>query len=402
MSSFCVVSTNRQGTFLPYNEVMKIFTKIILITLVSALVLFLALRIYDNQGASVENIPESDTSLVNFINQSVGEMTGRETSEEKSKTSTSDFPICEGAESASFKCYEKHYTDLVLEQGIPEAFADIRVRENENSYIKSQCHPLAHVIGRAAAKVFPDILDAYSKGDSYCWSGYYHGLLEEIIDKKGKDKTLEELNTICSRVPGKDVFSFDYYNCVHGLGHGLMGAAGQNLFDALSMCDKLEGSWERSSCYSGVFMENVIIESKGGTTEYLRPSEPVYPCNAVGADYKPVCYLMQTSYMLKVSNNNFATVFDLCSKVESPYPETCYQSLGRDASGQSSSDVEKTKNTCYLGKDFDQKSNCIIGAVKDFISYYHSDTEAKKLCGALTADLQTICSETAESYYQSL
>ncbi len=149
-------------------------------------------------------------------------------------------------------------------------------------------------------------------------------------------------------------------------------------------------------------MENVIIDNKGGSTKFLKPSDPIYPCNAVEGNYKQVCYLMQTSYMLKVSENNFSKVFELCSKVEDPYRPTCYQSLGRDASGHSSSDVEKTKATCYLGIGFEQRSNCVIGAVKDFISYFHSDIEAKKFCEAYDGNLESTCLNTATAYYGSL
>lgn len=363
---------------------------------------------------TLETAPDPAPQPLDFINQSAIEVDGgRNNKKEAPKvnppasnkspalTASISEPICAGALGSTFQCYEKFYTDLVGTQGIPAAFADIKIRENGNSFIKSQCHPLTHSIGHAAAGLFPDILDAFANGDSFCWSGYYHGILEEIIDTMGKEKTLANLNSICSRVPGKETYSFDYYNCVHGLGHGLMGTAGQNLFDALTMCDKLTGQWEKSSCYSGVFMENVIIDNKGGSTEYLRPGEPIYPCNAVANDYKQVCFLMQTSYMLKVTGNNFSKVFDLCSQVESPYQATCYQSLGRDASGQSSSNVEKTVATCGLGTNFEQKSNCIIGAVKDFISYYHSDVEAKKFCDAHGRDLRDICLTTAEDYYES-
>src|SRR5258708_7763614 len=141
------------------------------------------------------------------------------------------------------------------------------------------------------------------------------------------------------------------------------------------MCDNLNGTWEKSSCYSGVFMENIIIENKGGSTEYLKRDDPVYPCNSVDTSYKQICYLMQTSYMLKVSGGDISKVFSLCSQVEDPYKPTCYQSLGRDASSRSSSDAYKTKMACYLGNGYEQRSNCIIGAVKDFVSYYHSDAQ---------------------------
>lgn len=303
--------------------------------------------------------------------------------------------------SLDFACYEDHYDKLVANSGVTAAFADLKTRYEKNPYIQSQCHPLTHVIGRAAVQLYPQVSDAFTKGNSLCWSGYYHGVMEGIIGKIGKEDIVAKLDSICTSIPGKVTYSFDYYNCVHGLGHGLMALTSNELFESLKICDNLSGSWEESSCYGGVFMENVIVDNKNHFTKYLKPSEPLYPCSAVGEIYKNPCYLMQTSYMLKVSNNDFKKVFDLCATVESGFELLCYQSLGRDASGQSISHAEMTKRTCELGADYVQKSNCIIGAVKDFVSFYHSDVEARHLCEILDQTLKQICLDTTTSYYKS-
>lgn len=287
-------------------------------------------------------------------------------------------------------------------KGVPAAFADLKENYQGSVYIQAQCHPLTHVIGRSAVNFYPEVSEAYSNGNSLCWSGYYHGVMEGIIGKIGKDKILEKMPTICDSIPGKDSHSFDYYNCVHGIGHGLMALTENELFESLKMCDNLIGSWEESSCYGGVFMENVIVDNKNHFTKYLKPSDPLYPCNAVEDNYKNPCYLMQTSYMLKVNNNDFKKVFELCATVEEGYKLLCYQSLGRDASGQSISTIPKTKSTCELGVGYIQQSNCIVGAVKDFISYHHSDVEAKALCQAIDSSINDICLTTTTEYYKTL
>lgn len=345
------------------------------------------------------SMPVSTPAPIPSANQTEGEMGSPVTGASGTgRVSTSAF-TCQ--ESLDFECYETFYRGLVKNEGVAAAFLDLKARYNTTPYIVGQCHPITHIIGQSAVDKYPDVSQAYVHGDSFCWSGYYHGVLEGVSFKLGKDKLVASLNTICANVEGKENYSFDYYNCVHGLGHGLMAMTDDELFDSLKYCDNLTGSWEKQSCYGGVFMENVIVDNKNHFTKYLKPSEPLYPCNAVDDKYKGTCYLMQTSYMLKVTGRDFGRVFELCSQVQEPFTSLCYQSLGRDASGQSSSNVEITKNTCAIGKDYAQKSNCIIGAVKDFISYFHSDVQAKQLCSALDADLQDICNTTAISYYQS-
>lgn len=310
--------------------------------------------------------------------------------------------ICPDAEASHFDCYEGYYTKLVREQGVKEAFVDLRGRYGQNPYVLSQCHPLTHVIGRVATSKYKDVAEAYTHGDSFCWSGYYHGVLEGVIGKIGRRELGNRLNGICADLPGKASYNFDYFNCVHGLGHGLMAYTQDELFDALKLCDRLDGSWERESCYSGVFMENVIVDNKNHFTKYLKPSEPLYPCNAVDEKYKTPCYLMQTSYMLKITNGDFLKVFGYCAKAEEAFRPTCYQSLGRDASGRSASNIEITRQTCELGKTLEQRSNCVIGAVKDIISYFHSDVQAKQFCEAVAEELRDTCRTTQESYVKTL
>jgi len=55
-----------------------------------------------------------------------------------------------------------------------------------------------------------------------------------------------------------------------------------------------------------------------------------------------------------------------------------------------------------LGKNFNQQSNCVIGAVKDFIPYFHGDAEAKHFCSLFEKNLQEVCSVTAEEYVKVL
>lgn len=297
-----------------------------------------------------------------------------------------------------FQCFRKFYGKIISTDGVNAALADIKSRYDD-PFIKSQCHQLMHVIGREAALVYPLVSDAFSHGDGFCWSGYYHGVMEEIVAGYTPEKIAKEADTFCNTISGRKTYSFDYYNCVHGLGHGFMSILHNDLPQSLELCDNLTGFWEQSSCWSGVFMENIIADEINHFAKYLKDDDPHYPCDIVKDQYKGTCYLMQTSRMLALTGENFLKVFELCTQAGEAYRDTCYQSLGRDASGRSISNVERTHDTCLLGRDEREQKNCVIGAVKDFISYYHSDTQAKSLCEALPLTLQDTCFSTAKSYY---
>lgn len=128
----------------------------------------------------------------------------------------------------------------MVKQKSPEAaFTDFKEVYNTNAYVKGNCHQIAHVIGRAAAKKYGTLAETYKHGDNFCWSGYYHGAVETIANELGAANIVAQLNTVCA--PFANASTFERYNCVHGMGHGLMAVEDDNLFTSLALCDKFNG-----------------------------------------------------------------------------------------------------------------------------------------------------------------
>ncbi|MBI4033396.1 hypothetical protein HY379_00150 [Candidatus Saccharibacteria bacterium] len=311
---------------------------------------------------------------------------------------------CAAQNNLTFTCYRTQLTNIVKENGPQPAFALLKQQYKTSAYVKSRCHPLTHIIGLAAYTRYGSVGDSFTHGDQFCWAGYYHGLMEQLAVEEGTEKFLASLNNVCQPIADKSRYSFDHYNCVHGLGHGVMETFKGELFKSLQACDYLIDDYNRTSCYGGVYMQNIMIaqnpdEYADHTSKYLKSDDPMYPCTAVNEQYKQQCYLMQTSHALQVEGYDFTKVFGLCNLTAEPHRTTCYQSLGRDASGQSISDVARTKSSCMLGRDFAAQSNCIIGAAKDFVSYFHNDKQARELCSSLADTLSAICASTVTAYY---
>lgn len=310
---------------------------------------------------------------------------------------------CVGALEADFTCWQNHYKAIVANDSVEAAFVDFKRTYEANAYVKANCHQVGHIIGRAAVDRHKTLAETYAHGDTFCWSGYYHGAIETIAQNIGPDKIVSQVNTVCRTFNQKEPYSFKHYNCVHGMGHGLMAVKDGELFEALRVCKDYDGYWQQESCYGGVFMENVMNRiNPGKTTKYLNDTEPLYPCTAVENTYKQQCYLMQTSHALTVVGNDFNKVFELCAGVESPYDLTCYQSLGRDVSGQSSSNSETTVQQCMQGPSQIARENCFTGAVKDFLSYYDNNTQGLAMCRSIPdAALAASCKAQADEYYKT-
>src|SRR5262249_54931134 len=155
------------------------------------------------------------------------------------------------------------------------------------------------------------------------------------------------------------------YQCVHGLGHGLMIHTGYDLPLSLATCDKLQTPWDQSSCTGGVFMEN-ISSSYGIKSPWLRDNDPLYPCNAVAEKHNLHSYLMVTSRILEKTNYNWDTAAADCRRAEKNWIATCFQSFGRDASGNSRQDPVRISELC--AKAGSMATECIYGAARDVTS----------------------------------
>ena len=72
-----------------------------------------------------------------------------------------------------------YYENLTRTFGVQAAFADLKARYAKSAFVVDQCHQLAHAIGHGAAELYPTISEAFANGDMFCWSGYYHGVMEK-------------------------------------------------------------------------------------------------------------------------------------------------------------------------------------------------------------------------------
>jgi hypothetical protein len=157
---------------------------------------------------------------------------------------------------------------------------------------------------------------------------------------------------------------------------------------SLKTCDALEDSWDQTSCTGGVFMEN-LSSSYGVKSKWLRDDDPIYPCNSVAERHKVYCYLMVTSRILPTVGYDFAKASKACRKSERAWIPTCFQSLGRDASGHSRQNPDQILR--YCGTAGDMIGDCIYGAARDMSSNYAGGKEAAVLCTKAPAGVRARC-----------
>ena len=305
------------------------------------------------------------------------------------------------SERDNFACYDTYLGDIVRTQGADAALAElVRLRDRNGGYVLASCHQLTHAIGRAALAHYKTVNEASKHGDGTCWSGYYHGVYEQYMSRFEDSELASVIPTICKQ-PADNPYALDYYNCVHGIGHGVTIRFDNDPFRALPYCDFLEGSWERSNCYTGVFMQNIIVDRKWHKSVRLDPEDPIYPCNAVEQRYKGACYLGQTSYVLRVLDYDYDKAFEICDGVEQEFVETCYVSMGRDISGNSHREAKRIVELCGLGDPAHQE-NCIVGAVRNDVFHDHGVENANELCTLVASRFRAACEKARDGAASTL
>ena len=290
----------------------------------------------------------------------------------------------------SFSCLEQAFGNLAYGEGPKAALDEFDRRIAADPEIERNCHRIAHMIGAATLVHYDGAVGkAFAAGRASCWSGYYHGILERAFSGVKP----EELGTVARKLcadPDVRRTEFVAYQCVHGLGHGLMIYTGYDLPRSLEICDQLETSWDQTSCTGGVFMEN-ISSSYGITSKWLRDDDPIYPCQTVADRHKLYCYLMVTSRILPLVGWDFAEAAKVCRKSEDAWVATCYQSLGRDASGQTRGDAARILGICAYADEL--ADECVYGAARDLTSQDSGPGRAAVLCKKADAALQDYCFE---------
>lgn len=257
---------------------------------------------------------------------------------------------------------------------------------------KFDCHQQAHKLGRMSYEIFN--IKAFQTMDTSCHSGLIHGAMEAFLKEKGTANLASDIKSLCDDANS----AFGRFECLHGVGHGVMAFDDYDMPSALDSCKKLADDYSRESCYGGVFMENIIVSEGNGVvpahqTKWIN-SDPHFPCNGIDQEERLQiqCYLMQTSRMLDLYGYDFNKVAKVCEGAPQNMRYICFQSMGRDASGQTLRDPLKTDSICKLAPS-NYYEDCLRGALYVFIEFWGDNmtNQPHGFCQALNESDKSYC-----------
>lgn len=239
-------------------------------------------------------------------------------------------------------------------------FLDVVRLYDESDY---KCHKTSHHLGLWLYGYTTDIDEAIQYIEMLCGGGIFHGVFENyFITQKFNNTSIEEINIVglCSKYKDSQV-SINLWQCIHGVGHGLINFYDYDVFDAVERCDEFKPGLEQISCSKGIFMQNVIYYYK---TEKGDFNEDIYyPCDQVDSKYAPACYHYHSSYILKQNGGSVRETFDTCDEI--PREELvryCYYGIGRQLASEIS-ELNRIVLYCENGSNSEYYTECIRGAL---------------------------------------
>ena len=131
--------------------------------------------------------------------------------------------------SGDTECLEQSFGNLVYHRGPKPALDQLQRMIATNSDVAADCHRIAHRMGSAALTRYKDrVAPAFIAGTPVCASGYYHGIIERAFLGQPTNRIAIVARQLCND-PKIQAQRFLFYQCIHGLGHGLMIYSGYDL-----------------------------------------------------------------------------------------------------------------------------------------------------------------------------
>jgi hypothetical protein len=341
-------------------------------------------------------------------------------------------------------CVERGLVALIDQAGIGRTMEVLDTLVNVDSDVRFNAHALAHGLGIAAYRTPETLATTFAACPPTQMSGCYHGVVQGYflsLAAQGHTPGRAELDVMCE--PHR-ASTFLFFQCAHGVGHGLMAVHDNHVPMALEACDLASDDFIRQSCYGGVFMENIVrishphhtAEGHAGTQGHAagagdhaahgapqqapadehaghgghaaapqqadahaghgamqhgewRPldrSDPLYPCNAVAEKYQWSCYTMQSSAILYFNGGDVQATARACEGAPAAYVSTCFESLGRDITALASQDHGRSLELCRRTAGLAGGRGelwCQLGVVQNLVNLAADPDEGMRFCRAV-------------------
>ncbi len=292
-------------------------------------------------------------------------------------------------------CYTAAIRTMVQKNGVAQTLATLQTLAAADPAVERGGHVYAHGIGIEAFLHFRETRETFAACTTDFASGCKHGVIQAYLESQTAIDSAT-INALCAPYRVAQGSTWQLFQCVHGMGHGLDMMYRGDLPKALAACDLLAETWDRDSCFGGAFMENIVaevaphhpsaelVESHQHHTGFKRldPDDLLYPCSIMESRHLIPCYQIQTTAMLHFTGGSYRKTAVACESAPLDLIRICYQSLGRDIAGRVARHHGKIRNRCgKTGAEF--RPWCYYGAAKAIIDWEADTGDAMAFCASL-------------------
>lgn len=334
---------------------------------------------------------------------------------------------CRGLFGVRAGCVERALDGVLRRSDVATAMTVLDRVVARDAGLTPQAHSIAHGLGIAAYRSPETVAAIFASCPNTQIAGCYHGVIQgyflDVARRTGR-VTAGDLDALCQPHRAQPPL---YFECTHGMGHGLMAAYSHRLPDALAGCDLVYDAAARDSCWGGAFMENIVgalhpahtaeahahtatttapatVQDDGhdhdhGVLDEIAngapetPARPwrkldrtdlLYPCTAVDAKYHRACYNIQTAAIMAMNGGRVGHTASVCSRAPGEMASVCLRSLGRDLTAYANRNPARTARLCArAGRG---EIDCLRGAAFALYDVALRPEESLGLCRAVAGE----------------
>ena len=232
-----------------------------------------------------------------------------------------------------------------------------------------RCHQTSHHLGMWLYGHTTNLDESIQYVEMLCGGGLFHGVFQNyFMTQKFENIPPDEIDVVglCSMYKDNP-YSMNRWQCVHGIGHGLIDFYDYDVFAATSRCEEFKQGLDQISCSKGTFMQNVVYyyETRKGDFD----EDIFYPCDKVKQKLAYACYHYQSSYIQQQKQGDLREIFEVCDSI--PRQEMvryCYYGLGRLLTAETVNDVERAVTLCQFGLRVEYQTDCLRGMLMTIVN----------------------------------
>ena len=268
-----------------------------------------------------------------------------------------------------------------------DIFLDVVRLYDKSDY---KCHETSHHLGMWLYGHTTNLDEATQYVEMLCGGGLFHGVFQNyFMTQKSNNITPDEIDVVglCSKYEDD---SINRWQCIHGIGHGLINVYDYDVFAAVSRCEELKPGLDQISCSKGTFMQNVVHYYETGKGDFNE--DIYYPCDKVESKLAYACYHYHSSYILKQKQGVLKEIFEACDNIpREEMVKYCYYGLGRQLSAEARNDVDRAIFLCQEGLKVEYHTECLRGMMMTVVNRSTDPTIGFIFCKNLPEQYKANC-----------